>query len=124
ARNWAAKTVLALPEEPATSVARPSGSPPQAIRSKPWISVGSLMIDMEGSVGLRGAVVVGGCGGGGGPQVEGGQDAIRVGQVADDPPLRLWLFLDDGGRGQDLVGLGQLGPLQHVDHEQLVAAGQ
>jgi hypothetical protein len=42
ARTCAAKTVLTLPEVPVSSVDRPAGRPPLAIRSKPSISVRSL----------------------------------------------------------------------------------
>ena len=42
ARNWPAKTVLALPACPATTVARRRGSPPMVTWSKPGMPVSSL----------------------------------------------------------------------------------
>ena len=53
ARNWTAKTVLALPEVPESSVTRPCGSPPLAIRSNPAISVRILGTERGGSIVLN-----------------------------------------------------------------------
>jgi hypothetical protein len=53
-------------------------------------------------------------------QVEADQDPLGVREVADDAADRLGQLLDDRRRRQDLLVLGQLGPLQDVDDDQVV----
>ena len=56
------------------------------------------------------------------PEIQAEQHAFGIREVADDPPDRRRQFLDHHRRRQDLLVLGQLGTLQHVDHHQLVLA--